>query len=71
MIFGLFQKYVKPSSGLQLAVGIAMMIAMLAMGIAWPIYADADTWRVVVLVLWGHSLHSSAVRAAQSSPSYS
>ncbi len=50
VIFGLFQKYVKPSSGLQLAVGIAMMIAMLAMGIAWPIYADADTWRVVVFL---------------------
>ena len=31
VIFGLFQKYVKPWSGLQLAVGIAMMIAMLAM----------------------------------------
>ena len=42
VIFGLFQKYVKPSSGL--------MIAMLAMGIAWPIYADADTWRVVVFL---------------------
>ena len=50
VIFGLFQKYVKPSSGLQLAVGITMMIAMLAMGIAWPIYADADTWRVVVFL---------------------
>ena len=49
VIFGLFQKYVSLER-LQLAVGTRMMIAMLAMGIAWPIYADADTWRVVVFL---------------------
>ena len=42
VIFGLFQKYVKPSSGLQLAVGIAMMIAMLAMAAMAFLHGDVN-----------------------------
>ncbi|MDO4937021.1 MAG: carbon starvation protein A [Sutterellaceae bacterium] len=48
VLFGLYLKYVKPSSGVQLAVGIVLMVLMLAVGIQFPVYADALTWRYVV-----------------------
>ena len=48
VVFGLFLKYVKPSAGLQFVVGVVLMLAMLALGIAFPMYADAVTWRYVV-----------------------
>ncbi|MDL2060407.1 carbon starvation protein A [Mesosutterella sp. AGMB02718] len=50
IIFGLFMKYVKPSSGLQFVVGVALMVVMVALGIEFPIYASADTWRYVTFV---------------------
>lgn len=46
--FGLYLKYRKPSAGMQFVVGVILMLAMLAVGIAFPIYADALTWRYVV-----------------------
>ncbi len=46
--FGLYIKYRKPSSSEQLVVGIVLMVLMLWVGIANPIYADAVTWRYVV-----------------------
>lgn len=46
--FGLYFKYRKPSAGRQFVVGVILMLAMLAVGIAFPIYADALTWRYVV-----------------------
>lgn len=46
--FGLYLKYRKPSAGSQFVVGVILMLAMLAVGIAFPIYADALTWRYVV-----------------------
>ena len=46
--FGLYLKYRKPSAGKQFVVGVILMLAMLAVGIAFPIYANALTWRYVV-----------------------
>lgn len=46
--FGLYLKYRKPSADRQFVVGVILMLAMLAVGIAFPIYADALTWRYVV-----------------------
>mgnify|MGYP004651634319 FL=1 len=46
--FGLYLKYRKPSAGKQFVVGVILMLAMLAVGIAFPIYAGALTWRYVV-----------------------
>ncbi len=48
VLFGIYIKYCKPSAGVQFAVGVVLMIAMLTVGIAFPIYADALTWRYVV-----------------------
>ena len=48
VLFGLFLKYVKPSAGLQFVVGVVLMVVMVALGIAFPLYADAVTWRYVV-----------------------
>lgn len=48
VLFGLYLKYCKPSAGVQFVVGVVLMVAMLAVGIAFPIYADALTWRYVV-----------------------
>ena len=46
--FGLYLKYRKPTGTEQLIVGIVLMVLMLWIGIANPIYADAVTWRYVV-----------------------
>ncbi len=48
VLFGLYLKYRQPTSGEQLGVGIVLMIAMVWLGIEFPIYADATTWRYVV-----------------------
>lgn len=46
--FGFYLKYVRPGAGQQFIVGVALMVVMVALGIVFPIYADADTWRWVV-----------------------
>ena len=48
VFFGLYLKYMRPSAGVQFAVGVVLMAAMLAVGIAFPVYADAVAWRYVV-----------------------
>ena len=48
VLFGLFLKRAKPSAGVQLAVGVILMVVMVALGIWCPIYLDAPTWRLVV-----------------------
>ena len=48
VLFGLYLKYCKPAAGVQFVVGVVLMVAMLAVGIAFPVYADALTWRYVV-----------------------
>ena len=48
VLFGLYIKYCKPSSGTQFVVGVILMVAMLTVGINFPVYADALTWRYVV-----------------------
>lgn len=50
VFFGLYMKYVKPSAGVQFVVGVVLMVVMLAVGMAFPVYADATTWRYVVFV---------------------
>lgn len=48
IMFGLYLKYRKPSSGEQLGVGIVLMVVMVWLGIEFPIYADSETWRYIV-----------------------
>ena len=48
VLFGLYLKYRKPSSGVQFVVGVVLMVAMVTAGIYLPVYADAETWRYVV-----------------------
>ncbi len=48
VLFGLYIKYCKPSAGIQFVVGVILMVAMLTVGINFPVYADAITWRYVV-----------------------
>ncbi|MEA5091606.1 hypothetical protein SDC9_55657 [bioreactor metagenome] len=46
--FGVFIRNVKPSSAFQLIVGIVLIIAMLAIGIKYPMYYSRVTWLYVV-----------------------
>lgn len=46
--FGVFIKYVHPSEGLQFITGIVLIIAMLAVGIAYPLYFSKTVWIYVV-----------------------
>ena len=48
MGFGVFIRKVKPSSSFQLIVGIVLIIAMLAIGINYPLYYSRVTWLYVV-----------------------
>lgn len=48
VLFGLFMKKAKPTAGVQLAAGVVLMLLMVWAGIAFPIYADAETWRYIV-----------------------
>lgn len=48
MLFGLFIKYKKPNQKVEAAVGIVLLIAMLAGGIACPLYFGKTTWIYVV-----------------------
>ena len=46
--FGIFIKKVKPSAKLQLGVAIVLIVGMLAVGIAYPLYFDRMVWLYVV-----------------------
>lgn len=50
VIFGLYLKYRKPSSGEQLCVGIIFMVVMVWLGISYPMYASRTTWHYVTFV---------------------
>ena len=48
MAFGLFIKYKKPSGKLQFVIGLVLLIAMLAVGIAFPMHFGKNVWLAVV-----------------------
>lgn len=48
VLFGLFIKFKKPDGKLQAAIGIILLIAMLAVGIKFPIYFSKNVWLAVV-----------------------
>ena len=48
--FGFFLRKFKVSGKLQAAIGIVLILLMLAVGIAFPIYFDKTTWLYVVFV---------------------
>ena len=50
MVFGLFIRYKKPSQGLQFAIGVVLLIGMLGLGIACPLYFGKSTWLAIVFV---------------------
>lgn len=50
VIFGLFVKYFKPNQKITFILGLVLFFAMLAGGIAVPIYAGKMTWLIVVFI---------------------
>jgi len=48
MAFGVFIRRVQPGGGVKLAVGLVLIVGMLAAGIAHPLYFDSQVWRYVV-----------------------
>ena len=48
MAFGFFIRRVQPGGGTKLAVGLVLIVAMLAAGIAYPLYFSGAVWRYVV-----------------------
>lgn len=48
MIFGLYIKYRRPSQKLEAIIGLVLLIAMLAVGIAFPLYFSKNVWLGVV-----------------------
>lgn len=49
MVFGLFIKYRKPGGKTQAVAGIVLLVAMFAVGIAFPLYFSKNVWIVVVM----------------------
>lgn len=50
VLFGLFLKYFKPNQKITFVAGLVLFFAMLAGGIAVPIYAGKMTWLLVVFI---------------------
>ena len=50
ILFGLFIKKFKPNEKVRLVLGIILLIAMLAVGIAFPIYLDRMIWLYIVFI---------------------
>lgn len=50
ILLGLFTKYFKPNQTVEFIVGIMLFIAMMAVGIAFPLYFDKHIWIGVVMV---------------------
>lgn len=50
ILFGLFTKHAKPNQKTEFVVGIILLVAMLAAGIAFPLYFDKNVWIGVVMV---------------------
>ena len=49
ILFGLFIRYKKPNQGVQLVIGIVLLIAMIAVGIAFPICIDRSFWIYIII----------------------
>ena len=50
VVFGLFTKYVKPNQKVEFVAGLVLLLVMLAVGIAFPLYFTKNTWIAVVMV---------------------
>ena len=50
VLFGLYIKYAKPNGKLQFVIGIVLLIAMLALGIKFPLYFSKNVWLGVIFV---------------------
>ena len=50
ILFGLFIKKFKPNEKVRLILGIILLIVMLAVGIAFPIYLDRMIWLYIVFI---------------------
>lgn len=50
VLFGLFLKFFKPKPAVMFFTGLALFFGMLALGIAFPIYASKMTWLFVVFL---------------------
>ena len=48
VLFGLFMKYAKPKGGVLFVTGLAVFVAMMAAGMAFPVYLDKMQWLLVV-----------------------
>ena len=48
ILFGLFMKYAKPSGGVMFVSGLVLFVAMMAGGMAMPIFANKMTWMLIV-----------------------
>ena len=48
LVFGVFLKVTKNSEIAKFIIGAILVVAMLGLGIAYPLYYDAHTWRLVV-----------------------
>lgn len=50
VLFGLFMKYKKPKQSVMFVSGLVLFVAMMAAGMALPIYAGKMTWMLVIFV---------------------
>ena len=50
VLFGLFLKFAKPKPAVMFVTGLALFFGMLALGIAFPMYAGKMTWLVIVFL---------------------
>lgn len=50
VLFGLFAKYAKPNQVVEFIVGVVLLIAMVAIGIAFPLYFGKNAWIGIVMV---------------------
>ncbi|MBQ7545047.1 MAG: carbon starvation protein A [Synergistaceae bacterium] len=48
MVFGLFLRFTNNSELAKFIIGVILVVAMLGLGIAYPMYYNAQTWRYVV-----------------------
>ena len=48
IVFGLFLKFTNNGELAKFIIGVILVVAMLGLGIAYPLYYDAQTWRLVV-----------------------
>ena len=61
VVFGLFTKYVKPNQKVEFVAGLVLLLVMLAVGIAFPLYFTKNTWIAVVMVYLFLDLHRNGL----------